>query len=316
MLPDPESAVILGDMDSTWDCTVVGAGAGGLSAALVLGRARRSTLVVDAGQPSNAPAHGIGGVLGHDGRPPADFYAIGREEVAAYPSVEMLAGDVVGGRRCDLGFELELADGTRHHTKRVVLATGMEYRYPKLPGLTERWGGAVFHCPFCHGWEVRDRRLGVLDRGDTGVHRALLLQAWSDDVTLLTDGPDGLDDDEQATLAAHGVAVDDRRVSGVRGPGRDISAVMFTVGSERPLDALLVPVTLHQRSALAQQLGAATHETMVASDAVDVDAWMQSSVPGLSAVGDISTAAPSVAAAIAAGSAAAAGVVRSLIEVS
>ena len=181
-------------MTQNWDCIVVGGGAAGLSAALVLGRARRRTLVVDAGQQSNLPAHGIGGLLGHDGRPPAELYAMGRAELAAYPSVEVRDGAVVGGHRDGDGFVLDLADSSRVQAQQVLLATGMDYRRPDVPGLAPLWGRSVFHCPFCHGWEVRDQTLGVLDRGDTGVHRALLLKVWSDDITLFTDGPSELDE--------------------------------------------------------------------------------------------------------------------------
>src|SRR5688500_5643186 len=130
-------------MDEIWDCIVVGGGAAGLSAALVLGRARRRTLVVDAGHPSNAPADGIGGLLGHDGRPPAGLYAAGRAELGHYPSVEVVAGEVMSGRPGEGGFALDLADGTRHVARRVVLATGMDYRYPDLPGIAERFGRSV-----------------------------------------------------------------------------------------------------------------------------------------------------------------------------
>ena len=156
-------------METTWDCIVVGAGAAGLSAALVLGRARQRTLVIDAGGQSNRDAHGIGGLLGNDGRPPAEFYAAGRDELAAYPTVRLRSGEVLGGARRGAGFVLELADGSREVARRVLLATGMDYRFPALPGIVERWGRSVFHCPFCHGWEVRDQPLGVLDRGATGV---------------------------------------------------------------------------------------------------------------------------------------------------
>ena len=193
-------------MKEAWDCIVVGAGAAGLSAALVLGRARRRTLVVDAGAPSNRHVDGIGGLLGHDGSPPAAFYAAGRENIAAYPAVELRSGEILGGERKEAAFVLELGDGSRETARRVLLATGMDYRFPALPGIPERWGHSVFHCPFCHGWEVRDQPLGVLDRGASGVRRALLLRAWSDDVTLLADGPAELDADEVERLRAAGAA--------------------------------------------------------------------------------------------------------------
>lgn len=198
----------------------MGAGAAGLSAALVLGRARQRTLVVDAGGQSNRVAHGIGGLLGHDGRPPAEFYAAGREEFAAYPTVRLRSGEVLGGERHDAGFVLELADGSREVARRVLLATGMDYRYLALPGIVERWGRSVFHCPFCHGWEVRDQALGVLDRGAPGVNRALLLRVWSDDVTPLADGPAEVDAQDAERLRAAGVTTDERPVAGLRGPGQ------------------------------------------------------------------------------------------------
>lgn len=302
------------DMDTQWECIVVGGGAAGLSAGLVLGRARRRTLVIDAGGQSNLAAHGIGGLLGHDTRAPAELYAAGRAEVLAHPTVELRAGEVIGGEATGDGFALELADGSHERARRVLLATGMEYRYPALSGLEERWGRTVFHCPFCHGWEVRDQPLGVLDRGASGVERALLLGAWSDDVTLLADGPAELDDVAAEQARAAGVQVEERRVEGLTGPAGTLTAVRFAGGGERPLGGLLVPVTLHQRGVLAGRLGAAVAEPGPLSDeSVAVDPRLFTSVPGLSAAGDLSGQMPSVANAIAAGANAASMVVHSLM---
>ena len=303
------------DMSTDWDCIVVGGGAAGLSAALVLGRARRRTLVIDAGDQSNRAADGIGGLLGQDGRPPEAFYAAGRKELAAYPTVEQRQGEVVGAERQDGGIVLELESGERERARRVLLATGMDYRRPELPGVEERWGRSVFHCPFCHGWEVRDRPLGVLDRGESGVRRAVLLRAWSEDVTLLTDGPAELEDDDAERLLAMGVEVDERPVEGLRGPGDTLTAVVFADGGERSCGGLLVPVTLHQRSPLAEQLGAAlASKAPIVADAVEVDEGFHSTVPGVSAAGDASGQMQSVANAIAAGSSAAALIVHGLMD--
>jgi thioredoxin reductase len=298
-----------------WDCIVVGAGAAGLSAALVLGRARRRTLVIDAEGQSNRAAEGIGGLLGHDGRPPAELYAAGRTELETYPTVAMRTGEVVGGSRREDGFVLSLADGTSETGRRVLLATGMDYRPPALPGIAERWGRSVFHCPFCHGWEVRDRPLAVLDRGESGAGRALLLRAWSDDVTLLADGDPELEAADAARLAAAGIAVDERPVAGLRGPEPSLTGVVFADGTERPCSGLLVPVTLHQRSALAERLGAvAAAPGVLVADAIEVDAALHTTVPGLLAAGDVTGQMPSVANAIAAGSAAAARIVHGLMD--
>jgi thioredoxin reductase len=299
-------------VNTTWDCIVVGGGAAGLSAALVLGRARQRTLVVDAGSQSNRSAEGIGGLLGHDGRQPAAFYAAGREELAAYPTVELRSGEVVGGERRDAAFVLELADGSREAAPRVLLATGMDYDFPAVPGIAERWGRSVFHCPFCHGWEVRDQTLGVLDRGAPGVKRALLLRFWSDDVTLLTDGPAELEVEDADRLRAARVAVDERRVTGLHGEDGSLTAVAFAGGGERRCNGLLVPVTLHQRSVLAEKLGASAADPgPVAVDPLEVDSTFQTSVPGVFAAGDVIAQMPSVANAVAAGSAAAAMIVHS-----
>jgi thioredoxin reductase len=301
-------------MNTIWDCVVVGGGAAGLSAALVLGRARRRTLVVDAGRQSNRPAHGIGGLLGHDGRPPAELYAIGREELSSYPSVELLDGDVEHGERDGEGFTLRLAGGRREHARRVLLATGMEYRPPELPGLAELWGATVFHCPFCHGWELRDQPLAVLDRGDTGPHRALLLRGWSDDVVLLTDGPAELGAADLERLSAAGVPVDERRVARLVARDGELSAIELADGATLERRGLLVPSPLHQRSPLAHQLGARSADPgPVAVDSVAVDAQHRTSVPGVFAAGDVSAPFPQVAAAIAAGSMAAAMIVQSLV---
>jgi thioredoxin reductase len=301
-------------MDTNWDCIVVGGGAAGLSAALVLGRARRRTLLVDAGEPSNLPAEGIGGLLGHDGRPPAELYAIGRAELSAYPTIEVRDGTVEGGERVGGGIELKLAGGERELTRRVILATGMDYRPPDLPGLAQLWGRSVFHCPFCHGWEMRDAALAVLGGGAGGLHRALLLRGWSDDVVLLSDGPAELEPGDLERLSAAGVEVDERPVARLIARDGALAAVEFADGSTRAREGLLVPVTVAQRSSLAAQLGAEPAEPgPVAVDALVVDTMFRSTAAGVSAAGDLSAQLQQVAGAISAGSLAAVGVVQGLM---
>jgi thioredoxin reductase len=267
----------------TWDCIVVGGGAAGLSAGLVLGRARRRTLIIDKGEPSNRFAHGIGGLLGQDGRAPEDYYADGRKELAKYPTVEYRRGEIVDGAP---GFTLTLQDGTTEQAKTIVLATGMDYVYPDVPGLQERWGRTAFHCPFCHGWEVREQPLFVLDPSEHGADRARLLSAWSDDVTLLDDPPRELRDGE----------------------------IVLHDGTTKPFGGLLVGVTLHQRSDLAAKLGAAAREpNPMFEDGLQVDERFATTVPGVFAAGDLTGTPPSVASAVASGSMAAAMAVHALV---
>jgi thioredoxin reductase len=292
-----------------YECVIVGGGAAGLSAALVLGRARRGVLVLDAGEQSNRPAHGIGGLLGHDGLPPAELYARGRAELAAYPTVQVREGRVTSGSPEDGGFVLSTAEGAVIRTARVLLAMGMEYAVPDLPGVAELWGGSVFHCPYCHGWEVRDGALAVLGNGAPAHHAALLLRGWSADVVLLTDGPAELDAREREDLERAGVPILERPVAGVRGREGALDAVLFAGGEELPRDGLLVRAPLRQRSSLATDLGAALTER----GTVDVDAFGQTTVPGLYAAGDVSALMPQVAGAIADGSRAAAAINDALL---
>jgi len=303
-------------MNNEWECAIVGGGAAGLSAALVLGRARRRTLVIDAGEQSNRAAHGIGGLLGHDGRPPADLYADGRRELAQYPSVQVVDGRVTGAKAHGGSmFRLELADGSVHHAQRILLAGGMQYESPDIPGLADQWGRSVFHCPFCHGWEARDQALAVLADGDRAVHMALMLRGWSDDVVVVTNGPSGLDDDQYRALAAAGVQVDERKIVEFASRDGALASVVFADGGELKREGVLVASALRQRTDLAAQLGVRLAPPgPVVVDAVMVDQINRTSVPGVFAAGDVCAQMPQVASAIAAGSAAAAAIVQSLLH--
>ncbi len=287
------------------ECVVVGAGAAGLSAALTLGRGGRTTLVVDTGRPSNLATTGIRGLLGQDGRPPAEFYAAGRRELLTYPSVTVRNDEVTGGRRePDGSFVLTLGSGQPITTRTVILTPGMDYRYPHVDGIEERWGGTVFHCPFCHGWELRGRPMAVLADGAVGAHGALNLRGWTDQVTLLTNGPTRLTDEQRGRLSAGGVRLDERPLLTLQGPGADLESVVFADGGELAVGALLVKAGLYQRSSLAPDLGAVLTEPdeMLTVQAITVDPMGRTGVPGLFAAGDAATAVPpSMASAVASG---------------
>jgi thioredoxin reductase len=300
-------------VSSEWECVVVGGGAAGLSAALILGRARRRTLVIDMGEPSNSAARTIGGLLGYDQRQPAELYAVGRRELSAYPSVEFRTGSVVAGTSVDNGLLLELDGGDKIAARRVLLATGMRYCPPNIAGLEDLWGMTVFQCPFCHGWEMRDKRLATLAAGDEAVHSALMLRGWSDDVVLLTDGTPRLDADGRQRLDAAGVRVDERRIAELIGFDGQLTAIAFADGSRLDRDGLLVEAPLSQRSGLGDQLGATCVQGPLASDSISVDSLFRTTMPTVFAAGDVCTEHPHLAGAIAAGSEAAMIVVQSLL---
>jgi len=189
------------------DVVVVGGGAAGLSAALVLGRARRSVAVVDAGAPRNAPAAHMQGFLSRDGMPPAELLELGRAEIAGY-GVEVVGATV---RRIDPGFVVHLTSGGPLTARRVLLTTGVADDLPAIPGVRERWGRDLLHCPYCHGWEVRDRPLGVLGSHPGAVAHAQLVRQWSDDVVYFAHTGE-LSEPERTDLAARGIGVVDGEV--------------------------------------------------------------------------------------------------------
>lgn len=300
--------------EAPWDCVVVGGGAAGLSAALVLGRACRRTLVVDAGNQSNLAAPGIGGLLGNDGRTPAELYASGRRDLAAYPSVVITEGEVVDGARVADLIELRFADGRSVRGRRVLLATGMDYVPPDVKGLAELWGDTVFHCPFCDGWEQRGLPLAVLAWGEDAIHQSLLLRGWTDDIVLLTDGQGGIDDDDRARLTSGGVIIDERPVDELVGTDGRLTAVRFADGDTLPRQGLLVSAGLHQRSDLAERLGAEPGEaTPSGEQAVWVDDLYRTTAQGIFAAGDLSAQVPQVVSAISTGSGAAEAIVQCLL---
>jgi thioredoxin reductase len=290
-----------GGMD--YEVIVIGGGAAGLSAALVLGRARRRTLVLDEGAPSNAPAHAIGGLLGQDETGPLELLETGRAQIAALQSVELREASATVVRA---GSDWVEVDGVRADA--LLLATGMHYRRPDLPGLEELWGDTVFHCPFCHGWEVRDRPLAVLADGPHAAMLAQLLRAWSDDVVLLTD-PDGQDPDARAALAEVGVPVVGSPVSGLRARDGRLEAVLFADGGALPRGGLLIRTVLEPRSSLVDDLGLERTE----HGTVAVHGWGQTSEPRVWAAGDVAEPAPSITAAIAGGSRAAGAITHALL---
>jgi len=301
------------DMELPWECVVVGGGAAGLSAALMLGRARRRTLVIDMAQPSNRAAPTIGGLLGHDQRPPAELYATGRRELSAYPSVQYRRGAVVDGSVDDDRLRLVLDDGEEVDALRVLLASGMDYCPPTIMGLEKLWGKTVFQCPFCHGWEMRDKRLATLVAGDDGVHSALMLRGWSDDVVMLTNGPSDLDADGRRRLEAADVGIDERPIARLDGHDGQLTGIIFDNGRRLERDGLLVEAPLQQRSRLAEKLGAACETGPMSADSVGVDSLHRTSTAVVFAAGDICTAHPDVAGAIAGGAQAAMIIVQSLL---
>jgi thioredoxin reductase len=276
-------------MTEKYEVVVVGGGAAGLSAALVLGRARRRTLVADTGEPRNAPAAHMHGYLSRDGMPPAEFLAVGREEIARY-GVELVRDRAVDAvRDADGEFDVTLAEGRTAHARRLVVATGLEDELPAVPGVAERFGRNVLHCPYCHGWEVRDRAFGVLASTPMSVHQALMVSQWSKDVTLFlhTVAEDELSDEDLRRLAAAGVAVVPGEVVGLTVEGDRLTGIRLADGTTYNRSVLFIAPRAHPRTGLLERLGAELAETPFGTYPV-VDERGLTTVPGLWAAGNAS----------------------------
>ena len=264
-----------------YDVVVIGGGAAGLSAALVLSRARRSVAVVDAGEPRNAPAAHMHGYLSRDGLRPGDLIAAGRAEVTGYGG-GLVTGTVSGvsGAR-GLGFDVILGNGDRSTARRLVVATGLRDELPEVPGLRARWGRDVLHCPYCHGFEVRDQPLGVLGGSPESVPHALLIAQWSSDVVYFPHTTD-LDEAQREQLAARGVGVVDGPVRRVVVENDQLCGVEVADGNVVRRAAVFVRPQFVPNSGLLAGLGCAVDVT----GWVTVDATGATSVPGVWAAGN------------------------------
>ncbi len=291
-----------------YDAVIVGGGAAGLSAALLLGRSRRKVLVIDAGEPRNAPASESHSFFTRDGTPPRELRRIGRQQAGVY-DVEIREGRVTDISRADGGFQVEMEDGGRAAGRRLVLASGVVDELPEIEGLRERWGRSVFHCPYCHGWEVRDRPLAVLAGGETAMEAASLILGWTRDVVLCTNGPSGLGDTEREKLARHGVAVREEPIARLEGAGDSLERIVFASGEPLAREGLLVRPG-QRPSPLADRLGCERLE----DGSLRLDMFGLTSVPGVYAAGDVTRRIQQVVSAAAEGAIAGVGVNRSLLE--
>jgi thioredoxin reductase len=279
-----------------YDAVIVGGGPAGLSAALVLGRANKRVLVVDNDRPANAVSQGVGGLLGHDRVKPGDLRRDGRRQLGQHPNVEVRRDAVEDIDPTADGFVVTPADAAPVRAHAIVLAHGLRYDPPPLPGIEALWGRSVFHCAFCDGWEVRDRPLAFQGSGPGAVRSALVLAGWSNDVVLCTDGAP---DPGGALLAEAGVRVRTEPIARLAGDDGRLTRIEFSHGPAEPREALFVNTRRDQPNGLAAALGC----DLTDAGTIVTDADGRTHVPGVYAAGDAATAhSRSVANAIGAGS--------------
>lgn len=269
----------------TYDVAIIGGGAAGLAAAQALGRSRRSVVVIDAGEPRNAPAEGVHNFLTRDGLPPRELLALGRAEAQGY-GVRFHDARATGTRRDEAGFVIELEGGRLLAARRIILASGVSDQLPEVAGLAAYWGKNALHCPYCHGWEVRDRDIAVLD-SPFAVHQALMFRQLSDRVTLFTAPGREFDPLEREKLEARGIGIVPQEIIAVRGNETHLTHVVFRDGGERAVDALVVmPHFAAGVEALSGVgLQATAHPSGIGTH-VSADETGKTEIPGLWAAGN------------------------------
>lgn len=269
-----------------YDAIIVGGGPAGLNAALVLGRCRRRVLLIDEGKPRNRVSRGVNGFITRENILPDDLRAIAHAELADYPTIEIREGitvdDVIFLENG--GFEAILDDGRREQSRKMLLATGVEDNLPDIPGFAELYGHGVFNCPYCDGWEERDRPLAVYGREDNGRIFALQMTIWSKDIVLCTDGPASLTPEDRARLERHGIAIREEKITRLEGDGTGLRLIHFETGDPLPREGLFFITGGKPNCAIASKLGCELTEKGV----VRTVGNEETNVPGLFVAGDAS----------------------------
>jgi thioredoxin reductase len=303
------------NMTDSYDVVVVGGGVAGLSGALLLARSRRSVLVVDAGEPRNAPANGVHGFLSRDGVNPLALLELGRAEVRGY-GAEILDGRVSSAAR-DVragGFAVTLDDNRVVSARRLLVTTGLVDELPDVPGVRERWGRDVVHCPYCHGWEVRDQAVGVLASGPKAVHVALLFRQLTSDVVLFTHTAPALTDEQAEQLAARDIRVVTGVVDGLEVVDDRLTGVRLGDGAVVARQALAVTPRLVARSQVLASLGLhPTAHPLGIGESIAADATGLTEIPGVWVAGNVTDLVAQVVNAAASGASAAAAINADLV---
>lgn len=293
------------------DAIIIGGSFAGLSAAMYVARARRSVCVVDAGSPRNRFAEHSHGFFAQDGSEPGAMLATARAQVAAYPTVSFVRGEAAGAAREADGFSVTLATGEVLQGARLVLAFGVSDELPAIPGVAERWGRSVLHCPYCHGYEFSGQRLGVLNVSPMSLHQAMLIAEWGR-TTFYLNGDPGPDPAALDGLRERGVAIEPAPVRALHGDGPRLSAIELADGRMSDVDALYLGPRTRLNSGIAQQLGCEVEEGAW-GPVIRTDEQKMTTVPGVYAAGDITRSAHNVTWASADGVTAGLAVHRSLV---
>lgn len=280
------------------DVIIIGGSYAGLSAAMSLGRSLRNVLIIDSGKPCNAQTPHSHNFITHDGETPAAIAARAREQVLAYPTVRFIDGTVTHASGTDGDFTVVLESGQAFKTRKLLFASGVRDIMPPVKGFAECWGISVLHCPYCHGYEVKGQATGILSNGDMGFELAGFIQHWAGELTLLTNGPATLTDEQAQKLTANNILIEERQICELEHQDGRLIAVHFNDGASKPMSALYARCAMEQHCAVPETMGCALTEHGL----LQTDEFRRTNIAGIYAAGDCITLLRSVAFSVASGS--------------
>ncbi|MCE7066145.1 NAD(P)/FAD-dependent oxidoreductase [Dyadobacter sp. CY326] len=283
---------------SDFEVIIIGGSYAGLSAAMSLGRSLRETLVIDSGKPCNAQTPNSHNFLTQDGQTPTQIAQIGKEQVKRYSSIHFYEGSATDGRKVNEGFEISTESGDTFKAKKLIFATGLKDIMPDIPGYAECWGISVIHCPYCHGYEVKHEKTGILGNGEAGFEYAKLISNWTKDLTVFTNGPSQFTPEQSAKLSKHNIHIVEKAISSLVHKAGRLSKIIFNDHTEEAITAIYSRPVFEQHSHIPEQLGCAFTETGL----LKLENFQQTTVPGIFAAGDNSNQARSVAMSVSSGS--------------
>lgn len=283
--------------DKTFDVIIIGGSYSGLAAGMALGRSLKRTLIIDNGLPCNRQTPHSHNFITHDGRAPKEISSLARHQVEAYQTVSFVTGVAVSGSKTTNGFAIRTDSGETFAAARIIFATGIKDIMPDLPGFSECWGVSVLHCPYCHGYEVKNEVTGILGNGDYAFEFSAMISNWTKDLTLFTNGRSTLTPGQTDIITRHNIRIVEKEIEQLVHTGGHIKEIVFKDGSATALKALYSRVPFAQHCPIPQTLGCELTE----EGYLKVDAFQKTTVPGIFACGDNSSRLRTVANAVSTG---------------
>lgn len=294
----------------TFDVIIIGGSYAGLSAAMCLGRALRKVLIIDSGEPCNRFASHSQNFITHDSQSPSDILSIAKQQVLQYPTISFVQGKAVSAHKIDGLFEIGIEIGTHYQCKKVLFATGVTDLMPDISGFSECWGKSILHCAYCHGYEAKGKRTGLIGNGDLAYELGKMVNHWTRDLNIFTDGKSVFSADECAKFKAHQIVVCEKQIDSIAHTDGQLTQLIFKDGSKHELDVIYAHPHTQQHCDLYAKLGCKAN----AHNCIETDVFQKTNIYGVYAAGDCSSVGRSISVAVASGTVAAMFLNKEMIE--